>query len=361
MILEAVTQPSGGTTLDALATILNRSKPSRIDIAVAYITSGGAEALIAKLAKAAPGVETRWLTSFDYWRTQPIALKAIRGVAKAKVRIHDPSVLNRKRCMPVKPFHPKAFIFTGTDADFVLAGSGNLSKSGMGKGHEAGIVVGVEKPPPKNAAAANAAQTVQSFRDWFDALWNAADPLTDALLQRYTSSYESQPNLSNPTPTDDDTAPEETRNGQIPPDDLRKLRACRNLWIEAGNPGKNLGNNKPGNQLMMKRLSRVFFGMDADDVPQNSPLGQVELRYQGGVGGGSLTFSDNGMDKITLPAPGHPGPARYDGETLLFHQVALGVFELSVGTRRQTNDWLRRSRAIDAAFKMQSGRQWGVF
>jgi HKD family nuclease len=361
MILENITQPDAGTTLDALKSLLARSSPTRIDIAVAYITSGGAEALIRELVKAAPGVGTRWLTSFDYWRTEPVALEAIRDLANAKVRIHDSSVLDRERCMPVRPFHPKTFIFTGVDGDFVLAGSGNLSKSGLKRGHEAGIVVGAAKPPAKNAAAAAVAQSIDGFRAWFDVLWNDADPLSPALLRRYAASYESQPNLSHPTPTDDDTAPERTKSGQISAANLRKLRACRNLWIEAGQLGENLGKNKPGNQLMMKRLTRVFFGIEARDVPRDTALGQVELNYHGSLGGGSLTFSNNGMDKITLPAPGHAGPPKYDGEDLLFRRVAPGVFELSLGTKRQKGDWLRRSRRIDAAFKLQGGRQWGVF
>lgn len=359
MILESITQPSGGTTLDAISSMLKRSNPTRIEIAVAYITSGGAEALLETIAKAAPGVTTRWLTSFDYWRTEPVALEAIRDLAKAKVRIHDPSVLDRKRCMPVRPFHPKTFIVSGDDADFVLVGSGNLSKSGLKRGHEAGLVLGATKSPTKDAATD--VQIVESFRNWFGALWNAADPLDDTLLRTYTASYESQPNLSSPAPTDDDIAPENTKNGQISADDLRKLRACRNFWIEAGNPGKNLGSNKPGNQLMMKRLSRVYFGIDAKDVPKDTALGKIELHYQGSAGGGSLTFSNNGMDKITLPAPGHLGPPSYDGEDLLFRQVAPGVFDLTLGSKRQKAEWVRRSRAIDAAFKMQGGRQWGVF
>jgi HKD family nuclease len=359
MKIHSIMQPEAGTTLDALTSILDEASPIRIDIAVAYITSRGAEALLEQIRDKAPAVQTRWLTSFDYFRTEPLALDTIRKLAHSKIRVHDAAVLGRKGATPIRPFHPKTFIVTGTTADFVLAGSGNLSKSGLTRGHEAGIALGVKNPPARSSAAA--VQSIDNFRAWFDSLWNPAATLTIPLLDKYAGLYESQPNLSHPTPTDDDIAPANTKAGQLSPEDLRKLRVCRHLWIEAGRPGKNLGDNKPGNQLMMKRLTRVFFGIDADDVPKDTALGQVELRFKGKVGGGSLTYSNNGMDKITLPAPPDPGPPKYDDEDLLFTRIAPGVFDLELGSGKEKAAWIRRSKAIGAAFKMQGGRQWGAF
>lgn len=113
---------------------------------------------------------------------------------------------------------------------------------------------------------------------------------------------------------------------------------------------------------MMKRLTRVFFGFEADDVPRDTLLGPVLIVY-----GGhdphvcSLTFSNNLMDKLTLPIPGVDGPAKYDNENLLFERVGPDLFRLTVGTSADKVQWRRRSRDIDAAFKMGGGRAWGVF
>lgn len=363
MILESITQPSCGSTIEKLASILDRSTFTRIDIAVAYITVGGAEILIDELAAAAPGVPTRWLTAFDYWRTEPLALETIRSLVKAKVRIHDPSVLARKRCMPVRPFHPKTFIFMGPKVDFVLAGSGNLSKSGLRRGHEAGLVVGAPKPHGTDAARVAAGNAIGEFGTWFKTLWTQAEPLKDPLLQRYTASYESQPNLKHPTPTDDDIVPEETKPGQIEATTLRKLRACRHLWVAGGKITPNLGINRPGNQLMLKRLTRVYFGFPAIDVPRKTHLGYLRIAYNGRPSREcSLTFAHNGMDRLTLPMPGLEGPPKYDHEHLLFRQIGPSEFNLVTGTKAQLASWKKRSKAIDASFQMSAGgREWGVF
>src|SRR6185437_14489547 len=105
--------------------------------------------------------------------------------------------------------------------------------------------------------------------------------------------------------------------------DLQKLRVCRNFWIEAENITKNRGPHLPGNQLMMKRLSRVFFGFEPTILPENTPVGTVTMSYDGGeVDSYSLTYSDNKMDKLVLPLPGGAGPKSYDNEYLLFREVA---------------------------------------
>lgn len=265
--------------------------------------------------------------------------------------------------MPLRPFHPKTFIIRGPEAEFVLAGSGNLSKSGLCRGHEAGLAIGLEKPYAKGSAASVAANAVGEFGAWFDALWGDAKPLSDSLLRRYTDSYESQPNLTYPTPTDDDIVPQETRRGQITATDLRKLRACRHLWVSGGKITPNLGEDRPGNQLMLKRLTRVFFGIPAIDVPRKTHLGYVHISYDGGVAREcSLNFAHNGMDRVTLPLPGTEGPTKYDNENLIFRRIGPGRFDLVTGSKAQLASWHKRSKSIDASFQMPAGgRQWGVF
>jgi len=113
---------------------------------------------------------------------------------------------------------------------------------------------------------------------------------------------------------------------------------------------------------MMKRLSRVFFGFPPAAVPENTHIGDVELSFNGGPGAAfSLTYSDNKMDKLVLPIPGAGGPRAYDNEYLLFRRTKPGAFEFIVGNKAAKDQWLKRSGAIDGAFHMASGREWGVF
>jgi HKD family nuclease len=364
MVVKAITQPADGNVIEGISWILQNCTVSRIDIAAAYITSGGLRELVSALDAGAgaawPTVRKRWITSFDYLRTEPVALETILDLPNSRLKIHDPQVLNRKDCMPSVPFHPKSFIFTGSNADFVLSGSGNVSISGLTRGHEAGLIIGAEKPPTPPSLEMTAC--VGSFVSWFGALWGGATTPNAMLLNRYSDAYESTSNLKRPTITEDDVASPQTGSTALTSADLRKLRACRHFWIEAGNITKNLGRSRPGNQLMMKRLSRVFFGVPPALVPHNSPLTALRIAFEGHQAHDcSLTFSDNGMDKLTLPIPGLDGPPRYDGQNLLFRRARPGFFELSLGSASEKTAWRKSSKAIDASFMMPSGRRWGVF
>ncbi len=113
MAIKAITQPEGGTVVDAVSWILENCTVSRIDIAAAYITSGGLRELIraldAGVGAAWPMIQKRWITSFDYLRTEPVALETILDLPNSQLKIHDPKVLDRRGCMPTVPFHPKSF------------------------------------------------------------------------------------------------------------------------------------------------------------------------------------------------------------------------------------------------------------
>lgn len=359
-----IVQPSARTTIDALQAILQSGGVERIDAAVAYITNGGALAFVnraeAALGEAWAKVPKRWITSFDYCRTEPVALGFLKSLPNSSIRIHDAEFCLQHDCTPQVPFHPKAFLIRTSQRDFALTGSGNMSKSGLSRGIEAGLVLSVARIPPSEPTAV---ASVRAIETWFHGSWQDAQPLTMPLLARYTQIFERNENLRSPVPTEDDVASTDAGPKALSSKDLQKLRACNNLWIEAGNITKNRGPNLPGNQLMMKRLTRVFFGFSPDDLPKNSHIGDVELRLNGGYDGGifSLTYSDNKMDKLVLPVPGLGTPPAYDNEYLLFKRWKPGGFELSIGSKALKNQWLKRSLAIEGAFKMSSGREWGVF
>lgn len=363
MYIKAINQPSLNSTIEAICEGVKGAGLKRIDLAVAYITTSGFREFDNEVRRAIgddwANVEQRWITSFDYLRTEPAALRSIMDMPNASLRIHNSEVVKRAGCIPSVPFHPKVFILKGSSAERVLAGSGNMSRSGLRRGYEAGLMIGVSKPPKVNEAACRKA--VSTYRRWFKALWTASEPSSDVLFETYRKSFQSAANLKNPTPTEDDVTP--SHSSQLSGEDLRKLRACDNLWIEAGNITKNLGPNRPGNQLMMKRLTRVFFGVPAMDVPQNSPLTHMQIAFDGNEARAcSLTFSDNGMDKLTLPMPATYGPPQYDNQNLLFTRISADLFSLVTGTEAQKKRWRSKSQAIDGHFLMATGgRQWGVF
>ena len=92
------------------------------------------------------------------------------------------------------------------------------------------------------------------------------------------------------------------------------------------------------------------------------PIGDVYITYNGGaMKDYSLTYSDNKMDKLVLPIPGSDGPASYDNLILMFRAIKPRHFELSVHKAKKVGSFRKKSEAVDGAFKMKSGREWGVF
>jgi HKD family nuclease len=365
MICNSVTQPTGNSALRLINGLLTGGGVTQVDIAAAYVTTSGARDLLETLrnsfAARWPAVQKRWLTSFDYCRTEPLAAHMLGREPNSSVRVHDAIRLLRQQCNPTIPFHPKAFLFRGPGRHAVFAGSGNISRSGLSTGYEVGLLIDCRLPGDRQDKQARS--TVISVQNWYNSTWNAATPFDAALESQYRGIYDNAANLRHPTPTEDDAVAGRQGRGSLTAEDLRKLRACGHFWIEAGNVTRNRGRRLPGNQLMMKRLSRVFFGVPPTNVPQNSPLTRLEITY-GGVAKPdcSLTFSDNGMDKLTLPIPGGGGPPMYDNEILLFTRIEAGIFHLDLGTRAQRRDWLRRSQALRASYTMPPhGRQWGIF
>ena len=362
-VVDFIAQPARRTTLEAIESIAKVGDLTNLDIAAAYITSSGVRDLLQKADAALAGnwnrVKKRWITSFDYCRTQPVALETLLSLPASSVRIHDAQFSLAHGGIPKLPFHPKAFLFRGKDCDFAIAGSGNLSRSGLSKGVEVGLSIAVER---RNPTEPTSAASMRALRRWYSSVWRSATPLDTTVLKRYSRLFESVSNMSHPTATEDDLASGETTSGSLSSKDLQKLRICSNFWIEAGNITKNRGPQLPGNQLMMKRLSRVFFGFDPVTVPKNTVLGSVKIKFNGGqIHQYTLSYSDNKMDKLNLPMPGTNGPSAYDRENLLFSQISSDVFKLTIGDKAEKASWRKKSKAINAGFKMASGREWGVF
>ena len=348
------TNPDDGRYMRLIRSAVSIAEPHEVWAAIAYATQSGVAELETSLGELPgwSGVRKSWLIGIDYCRSDPVALAHLDASPESEVRIFDGLfVASRTGCVPRNSYHPKAYLLQGHVASTVVIGSGNLSRTGLCFGIEAGITT-----------SSRVEAAMREMRDWFSNHWNMATPFPE-IEKQYDQQYRSKENRQHPMVSDDDTAPESTSNrGQLHPDELRKLRVCQHLWIEAGNLHQNRGPSQPGNQLMLKRNSRVFFGFPARDLATNSTVGSVAIRSEGRLRKDCpLRFSDNSMDVLTLPIPGTEGPNAYDRKALHFERIGVREFDLTIGGSGEVGRWRRWSRTIGGDFRMQSGRQWGVY
>ena len=346
------TRPGDGRYAELIQVAARRSPLTTVRATVAYATQSGV-AEFCDLMKGVEGWRTarkQWLVGIDYCRSDPLALRHLGTLGQSQVRIYDGRyVVNRSGCVPRVSFHPKLYVFGSENEREIVVGSGNLSHTGLMQGVEAAAVIGLSGGNEKSLV-----------EKWFRELWKGSVPL-DGVAESYAAAYGAVGNRREPVPLEEDEVPESATYHLSGPE-LRRLRVCTHLWIDAGRLHENRGRGRPGNQLMMKRNSRVFFGFPARDVERDTSIGHVAVSYGGEVREDcSLRFSNNSMDVLTLPIPGRGGPEKYDRELLRFKQIGVRRFELAVGTAGDVRKWRRRSEAIGGAFEMTSGRPWGVY
>ena len=343
------TSADDGQYLELIRSTYRKTKPDRICVAVAYATHSGVADLDEALSSLSRWgkANKQWLVGIDHCRSDPLALSHLNKLPRSKLRIFDGEfVANRNGCVPRHSFHPKAYLLFGSSKSAAVVGSGNLSRTGLRHGVEA-------------AASVRNSSAVASLKFWFRSQWRTATPFGDVEAP-YQRRYESIANRRHPQASEDDIAPESSQGTQLKPHELRKLRVCRHLWIEAGNITRNRGPRLPGNQLMMKRNARVFFGFAARDLPTDTSIGNVAIERDGQWWRDrSLRFSNNAMDVLTLPVP-EQGQA-YDQQTLHFEQVGVREFKLTIGNKAESRRWKRRSQSVEGHLPMKSSRLWGVY
>ncbi len=358
-----VTQPVGAEYRSLLTDGAAQGGFSHFDAGVAYSTLQGVRALEESLGAFWDNWEKRWLVGIDWCRSEPLALKGLSVISHSRVRVHDGiSLANTPGCVPSVPFHPKTYILRAASQFAIVNGSGNLSASGLKRGHEVGSLVFVDGSEGQAETAMR--ETCRTVTRWFNGMWRRASPLTDDLLSAYARRFDAS--RDRPTPTDDDviTLTQLGRGRGLKAEDLVQLRMAENLWIEAGRLHKNLGPNRAGNQLMMTPMTRVFFGFPPRDLEPDTLVGHVFVQFEGERVERSLRFSNNSMDVLNLPIPGQEGPEAYDDQILLFTKtadVAGGELVLRLGKAIDRREWRRRSENHGTSYAMTSGRRWGVF
>lgn len=297
----------------------------------------------------------RWLSAFDWCRSEPAALDALAQRSASEVRIHDGvRVAGRPSCVPTVSFHPKTFLFTGPADGLLVVGSANLSRNGLRHGVEFDASVSVSGA----GARTSEWRAIDQSREWFDNTWASADAY-QALASRYKVKYSDRSR---------ETAVLEFGVAGLPtsrgftPQQLALMAGAQSMWIEAGNLTA-AGARSPGHQLMMRPMSRVFFGFGSDPVPQKTRIGEVAIDFDGALTSGlSIEFAHNSMDRLNLPATSPRGVTAFDGKTLKFEKAAVAggvVFKLSVVGVPEEKRLRRASSRLGMTFTMTSGRSFG--
>lgn len=358
--MSALAQPAMGSVAHGLHSALFDPAFTRLDVAVAYVTTSGVKTLRDEDGAQLDRLDRRWLSSFDWCRSQPVALAALNQGATSSVRIHDGAyVVEKQGCVPRRPYHPKGFLFSGNEARLLISGSGNLSNNGITRGVELETLLEVRSPAsPSEMALWN---ELGKLLEWFDEQWDTAIPYLGDLKSRYEAEYAAT--SKTPAPTDDDWFSAATPRG-FTPTQLAGARRAAVFWIEAGNLSHNLGAGNPGSQLMMRAMTRVFFGIAARAVPKMTPLGSVDIRYDGTIHPNEpLEYAHNGMDRLNLPHPGSSGPPAYDQQTLVFRKVPYEgrvIYDLTFATTKAQKAALHKaSAAYDLDLVMPGGRRFG--
>jgi hypothetical protein len=337
----------------------------RLRVAVAYATYSGCRDLVSSFARSLAGwrgIEKQWLISIDFGTTEVEALRYLQDLPHSEVRIPEASALLDNALFPERCFHPKTFILdsgaAAAAAPFGLfVGSANLTLSGRHAGVEHGMSLFWSSPLTRQQTAE--LRHTESQLTWWNDVWDSSVTVTEDLLRAYGRSRPLRAKEDSALSVRAFNAPLSPEIGA--PEGIAWANA-RCLWVQTRELYKNFGPGRPGNQLDLRRGTRVYFGFEPDGVDQNTVLGNVTLQYEGmGPSARSMRFGNNSMDKINLPIPGEDGPPTYDNSVVHFERIGPKRFRVSLGGPRELAQWRGRSQAQELLYAFAGGRQFGFY
>lgn len=263
-------------------------------------------------------------------------------------------------------FHPKAYLVADNVSSpksiSSFVGSGNLTFSGLILGHECGVLS--HWAAPSRPGGAKLRRELEMAQEWFEDLWQSADPLAAVLVQ-----YKKARSKTKIPPPEDDGRKEKLFHGTsshvVNGIQALSLESAVGFWAETGRLSRNLGRSRPGNQLDLQRGARVFFGFAPNDVSPNTVFGDVIFRCEGfPPSEKTVRFGNNSMDKVNLPIPETEGPDSYDNSIILFERLGVDYlgrpsFRVQLGTQNDLEGW-KGSAAGGHDYAMQSGRRYGT-
>jgi len=103
----------------------------------------------------------------------------------------------------------------------------------------------------------------------------------------------------------------------------------------------------------------VFFDLGTGSVPQNTVIGDVNIRYNDHASVRSLRFGKHSMDKLTSRS-GSEGPESYRNATLLFTREGHNTFRMSIArlARLRVEKTITKERH---PFFLSGGGPFGLF
>ena len=352
----------GPVMLNACRDLVNATPFDRITGLYAFASFKGARLLVAA-ASSSPSwtrAQKRWIISIDGGITEPSALRFLLSLRRSEVRVHDAEALLTRRLRPIYRFHPKTLLLENQIAPptpaGILVGSANMTFNGLCFGYEHALRVVAAGANPADAIPQS---MVDGLRELESAI-NTATAIDSGFVDRYEAIRPARPKLP---PEPEDKRADQILQDQavIPATQAAALAAADHFWIDNEYVVENRGQNNEGNQIDMQRGTRVFFGFGDAKLPKNSPIGSIRILYQANSAMRNLRFGNNSMDKLDLPIPILEGPPTYLNQTLLFTRETPTSFRLTVGDTAQIAAWKTKSRAAGTLFRMQSGREFGVF
>jgi hypothetical protein len=331
-------------------------------VAMAYASGSGCKDLCQHLESSMPRwakARKEWLLSIDFGRTDPDAIALLGNLRNSEVRLANGRTLLARGLIPEYCFHPKTYVFESKNsaAFGLFVGSANLTLSGLHTGSEH---ASAHLWLPALTAGENAELVrVKDRLRWWNGAWANATRTDAAIIQEYIKLR------SDVLPEDEaeSVRPLASRgNREVDVNPGLAWVNARCLWVETHELYKNLGKNRPGNQLDLKRGTRVYFGFSAKVVPPKSILGKVLLQFVGHPEVEmTVKFGNNSMDKINLPIPGQEGPSSYDNGVILFERRGPSRFRMRLGNSSEQNAWRLKSEEQGLVFEMAGGRAFGFF
>lgn len=336
---------------------------NKLTVTIAYATFAGCRDLVTALSQSMEvwdEVQKTWFVSIDNGITSPEALELLTSIPNSTVFIPNARKVLSVGLRPRTLFHNKCYVFENDENICplgILSTSANLTVNGLHLNSEQALSVIFDYPLSTKEEVL--LKDVNHQRVSIEDVFSISDLLNNEILQLYSEKREQLTIPPNRESELSDILNE--KEPVIEKDAAITLSTASAFWVEVGYVVENLGRGRPGNQIDLQRGTRVFFGFSSKDVPRNTVLGSVSIKYSGETSACSIRFGNNQMDKLNLPIPGVSGPSSYKNSTLLFMRENDGSFNLIVGSPEQIHSWKTMSEDQGTKYSLRSGREYGTF
>jgi hypothetical protein len=252
--------------------------------------------------------------------TEPAALEFLADQKNSTVYIANPEVSSRPGFRPAQAYHPKLYLFDGSESTGYVVGSANLTSSALVSNTEV-VSAGIEVP------------SNSSWDDvWKEVFYNSSLLLPN-ILRDYKKIW-NRPKLRAIEPDSSPVEPsirrsdtkvfwEAIENKEVNPS------AFTHFWVEAG----SMSSGGSHNQLELPRGANRFFGYAYNDYGAAGhvvDIGHPNLTMKGKTWSDKPLrwHSNNKMERFNLPTKAQGG-FDYAGCAVLFRRHILG-FEIVV-------------------------------